>query len=68
MKQPVEGHPGLFKDTESSVIHNREDNARSRYRIAKEQAKSNQQNSQDLQTLRNEIDEIKSLLQQLLIK
>jgi len=68
MKQPVEGHPGLFKDSESNVIHNREDNTRSRYRIAKEQARANQQNSHDLQTLRNEIDEIKSLLQQLLIK
>tara|TARA_B100000475_G_scaffold197698_1_gene177016 strand:- start:233 stop:439 length:207 start_codon:yes stop_codon:yes gene_type:complete len=68
MKQPVEGHPNLYKDADSGVIVNRESSERSRYRLAKEQARANQQNSIELDTLRNEIDEIKSLLHQLLNK
>tara|TARA_B100000212_G_C27346987_1_gene521797 strand:+ start:824 stop:1030 length:207 start_codon:yes stop_codon:yes gene_type:complete len=68
MKQPVEGHPNLYKDAESGVIVNRESSERQRYRLAKEQAKANQQNSIELDNLRNEIDEIKSLLHQLLNK
>ena len=68
MKQPVEGHPNLYKDSETGVIVNRESSERSRYRLARDQARQNQQNSQDLDELRNEMDEIKSLLQQLLNK
>ena len=68
MKQPVEGHPNLYKDTESGVIVNREDSERSRYRLARDQARMNQQNSLDLEELRDEMDEIKSLLKQLLNK
>lgn len=68
MKQPVEGHPNLYKDEETGVIVNRENSDRSRYRLAKQQALLNQQNSVELDSLRNEIDEIKSLLQQLLNK
>ena len=68
MKQPVEGHPNLYKDTESGVIVNRETTERSRYRLARDQARMNQQNSMDLQELRNEMDEIKSLLKQMLNK
>ena len=68
MKQPVEGHPNLYKDTDSGVIVNRETTERSRYRLARDQARANQQNSVELESLRNEMDEIKSLLQQLLNK
>ena len=68
MKQPVEGHPNLYKDSETGVIVNLDSSERSRYRLAKEQAKMNQQNTHELDHLRNEIDEIKSLLQQLLNK
>ena len=68
MKQPVEGHPNLYKDNESGVIVNREDSERSRYRLARDQARMNQQNSLDLEELRDEMDEIKSLLKQLLNK
>ena len=68
MKQPVEGHPNLYKDTESGVIVNRETTERSRYRLARDQARMNQQNSMDLQELRDEMDEIKSLLKQMLNK
>ena len=68
MKQPVEGHPNLYKDADTGGIVNRESSERSRYWLAKEQAKANQQNSIELDNLRNEIDEIKSLLHQLLNK
>jgi len=68
MKHPVEGHPNLFKDSETGVISNRADSERERYRIAKNQARMNQQNSVELDELRGEIDEIKSLLHQLLNK
>ena len=68
MKQPVEGHPNLYKDTESGVIVNRETTERTRYRLARDQARMNQQNSLDLQELRDEMDEIKSLLKQMLNK
>ena len=68
MKHPVEGHPNLYKDMETGVIDNREDSERSRYRLAKQQAKANIQNSSDIDDLREEIDELKSLIQQLLNK
>ena len=68
MKQPVEGHPNLYKDSETGIINNREDTERARYRIAKQQARMNIQNANELDDLRNEIDEIKSLLKQLLNK
>ena len=68
MKQPVEGHPNLFKDNETGVISNRSDSERSRYQIARNQARMNQNNSVELESLRNDIDDIKSLLQQLLNK
>ena len=68
MKHQVDGHPNLYKDSDSGIILNRDDNSRARYRIAKEQARKNIQNSSELETLRDEIDEIKSLLHQLLNK
>ncbi len=68
MKHPVEGYPSLYKDSETGVISNRSDSERERYLIAKNQSRMNQNNSVELESLRSEIDEIKSLLQQLLIK
>ena len=68
MKQPVQGHPNLYKDAETNLIANRDESARSRYRIAKQQARQNLENSSELEYLREEIDEIKSLLHQLLNK
>ena len=68
MKAKVEGHPHLFKDTESGVIVNRADSERERYRIAKQQSRSSMNTEQELSSLREEIDEIKSLLKQLINK
>ena len=68
MKSPVNGHPGLYKDTDTGVIVNRSDTDRERYRIAKQQALSSKNTEHELAELRGEIDEIKSLLQQLINK
>ena len=68
MKNPIEGHPNLYKDTESGVIVNRAMSERERYRIAKRQALSNMNTESELASLRSEIDEIKSLLHQLVNK
>jgi hypothetical protein len=68
MKQQVDGHPNLYKDSESKTIQNLDSSSRARYQIAKQQSKRNIQNSSEIETLRDEIDEIKSLLHQLLNK
>ena len=65
MKQQIEGHPNLFKDSESGVIVNRASTDRERYQIAKQQSRASQNTEQELSSLRDEINEIKSLLKQL---
>ncbi len=67
-KSPIDGHPALSKDTNSGVIVNRSDTDRDRYRIAKQQARRSINTEQELTDLRSEIDEIKSLLKQLINK
>ena len=68
MKSKVERYSNLYKDTETGVIVNRESTERSRYRIAKHQASMNTSTEHELAHLKGEIDEIKSLLHQLLNK
>ena len=68
MKNRVEGHPNLYKDTNSGVIVNRESSDRSRYRLAKEQALTNIESQQELSSMRREMDELKSLIKELLNK
>ena len=68
MKQKVEGHQNLYKDTTTGVIVNRETTDRSRYQIAKHNANLSMDTQTELSSLRGEIDEIKSLLHQLLQK
>ena len=68
MKNKVEGHPNLVKDITSGVIHNRESNDRQRYRTAKRQALLNLDSQTEIARLSSEIDEIKSLLKQLVNK
>ena len=67
-KAPIEGHPNLFKDINSGVIVNRETSERSRYRIAKQQSRKSMDTENELSALREEMDEIKSLLKQLINK
>ena len=68
MKSPIEGHPNLYKDTETGVIVNRSSSERDRYLIAKQQSRKSLDTEQELSSLRGEIDEIKSLLKQLINK
>jgi len=68
MKTQVEGHPHLFKDTDTGVIVNRASTERERYQIAKQQSRTSMNTEQELSSLRGEIDEIKSLLKQLINK
>ncbi len=68
MKSPIDGHPELYKDTDSGVIVNRADTDRERYRIAKQQSRSSLNTQNELADLRGEINEIKSLLHQLINK
>jgi len=68
MKSPIEGHPHLFKDTDSGVIVNRSTSERDRYRIAKEQSRKSMNTEQEISSLREEMTEIKSLLKQLINK
>jgi len=68
MKSPIEGHPNLYKDDDTGVIVNRASSDRDRYRIAKQQSRSTMNTEKEISSLRDEIDEIKSLLHQLINK
>ena len=68
MKSPIEGHPNLFKDTDTGVIVNRSSSERDRYRSANEQSRKSMNTEQEISSLRDEMDEIKSLLKQLINK
>ena len=65
MKSQVEGHPNLYKDMETGVIVNRATSDRERYQLAKQQSRASINTDQELSSLREEINEIKSLLKQL---
>ena len=67
-KSQIEGHPNLYKDNETGVIVNRASSERNRYRIAKQQSRKSIDQEHELSALRGEIDEIKSLLKQLIDK
>ena len=68
MKHKVEGHDNIYKDVQTGVIVNRQSSDRARYQIAKQQALANLDNQQEISSLRREMDEIKSLLHQILNK
>lgn len=68
MKAKVEGHVNIYKDVNTGVIVNRESTDRSKYRLAKQQARMNQDSQTEIARLSREIDEIKSLLTQLINK
>ena len=65
MKSQVEGYPNLYKDADTGVIVNRAVSERERYQIAKQQSRKSLDTEQELSSLREEINEIKSLLKQL---
>ena len=65
MKKKVEGHQNLYKDMDSGVIVSRESSEREKYRHSKRLAMDNINSKYQLDKLRDEMDEIKSLLKQL---
>ena len=77
-KKKVEGHPNIYKDTETGVIVNRGSTERARYRVAKQQAIQTfeqgceidelKRDLEDLKSLKSEMSEIKGLLRDLLNK
>jgi hypothetical protein len=68
MKCKVDGHSSIYKDMDTGVIVNRGQSERDRYRIAKKQAMQNLESQQEVSSLRQEVNELKSLIKQLLEK
>ena len=65
MKNKVEGHTNIYKDMDTGVITNHNTSDRDRYRLAKQQAMKNINSQTELEELKKEMDEIKSLLRKL---
>ena len=61
----VDGYNGIYKDSESGVIVNRGSTDRDRYKLAKENAKKSMESQEEIQSIKNELSQIKSLLKQL---
>ena len=62
----VDGYNGIYKDPDSGVIINRGSSDRDRYKLAKQQAIKNMESHDEIQSLKSELNEIKSLLKQLI--
>jgi len=65
MKNKVEGFNNIYKDMDTGVITNHNSSDRERYRLAKTHAQKNLESRDEIQDLKNELDEIKSLLRKL---
>ena len=61
----VEGYTGIYKDPDSGVIINRGSSDRDRYKLAKQQAIKNMESQDEIQNLKSELNEIKTLLKKL---
>ena len=78
MKKKVSGFNQVYKDETTGVIVNRQGEDRRRYRLAKQQALSNletrddvdelKEELQELKSLKDDVDELKDLIKQLLNK
>lgn len=62
----VEGYVGIYKDSQTGLIINRGSSDRDRYKLAKEQAMKNMKSQDEIHNLKSELQEIKSLLKELL--
>ena len=62
----VDGYSGIYKDSETGMIVNRGSSDRDRYKLAKQQAIKNMESQDEIQNLKSELNEIKSLLKQLI--
>ena len=61
----VDGYNGIYKDSDTGVIVNRESSDRERYKLAKENAMKNMESREEIKDLKKELDEIKTLLKKL---
>ena len=61
-----EGYDGLYKDDKTGVITNRSYDGREKYRQMKQQANLNISAQSEISQLKSDIDELKSLVQQLI--
>jgi len=68
MKRNVEGHTNLQKDMTSGVVTNNDTSGRERYRMAKRAALQNIESQRTIVEMRQEIDELKDLVKQILNK
>ena len=55
-KKKVEGHPDIYKDTETGVIVNRGSSERSRYRVAKHQATQTFEQGCEIDELKRDLE------------
>lgn len=60
---PVEGRPGLYRDTATNAIINMNKNASASNRLAREKAI---QRDKDIESLKSEVSDIKQMLNQIL--
>ena len=61
-----EGFDGLYKDDSTGVISNRSTDSRLKYRQMKQQAQLNISAQTEISQLKSDIDDLKSLVQQLI--
>jgi len=65
MRIPVEGHPNLYRDSETNAIINCD---KSEYINYLNSVSSKEREKTEIENIKNEISEIKDLLKQLLTK
>jgi len=66
MKERVDGHQNILKDSDTGVITNKSNTERERYRTAKQHALDNIKSKEEIDSIRKELDDVKHLLKQIL--
>ena len=66
MKARVDGYQGLYKDLDTGMIQNHSNIERTAYRRAKKQALDHIEQKGEMQEIRQELAELKTLLREVL--